>query len=140
MTHAVKLDEAGMRKLLEDHVAAERDGDVDAAMAFQAPDPELEIAGLRIQGADELRRFKSMWIENWIPRWKAQGWTFGAYDEDRQMAISESWVDNEMDDGSIQRLRSVVVFEFENGLMKRERLYCLDPIMMDVVLRTAEVR
>jgi hypothetical protein len=137
---AAKLNEAEMRELLEANVAAERAGDIEATMAFQAPDSELEIAGLFIRGHDEMKAIKLKWIQNWLPRWKDQGWTFGAFDEDKQMAISESWVDNEMDDGSVQRLRSVVVFEFENGKMKKERLYCLDPIMMDVVLETAGLK
>jgi ketosteroid isomerase-like protein len=128
-----------MQALMEANVAAERRGDLDAAMAFQTDDPELEIAGLHIRGHEEMRKFKALWIEHWMPRWKAQGWTIGMFDEEQQVAISESWVDNEMEDGSIERLRSVVVFEFEDGKMKRERLYCLDPVMMDVVRRTAGI-
>jgi len=43
----MKLDRAGMQALMEANVAAERRGDLDAAMAFQTDDPELELWGVR---------------------------------------------------------------------------------------------
>jgi hypothetical protein len=136
-TDVITLDAAGMQALMEANVAAERRGDLDAAMALQAPDPEIEVAGLQIRGEAEMRAVKALWIEKWIPHWKDQGWIFGMFDEEKQIAITESWVDNEFEDGTVERLRSVVIFEFENGKMKRERLYCMDPQMMEVIRATA---
>lgn len=137
MTAQVKLSAAEMHELIEANVAAEQRDDLDAAMALWAPDPELEIAGLHIRGEAEMRAIKQQWINNWLPRWTGHHYLFGMFDEEKQMAVVESCVDTEFADGSPWRMRSLVVFEFENGKMKRERLYCMDPEMMPVVLETA---
>jgi steroid delta-isomerase-like uncharacterized protein len=124
------MDDDEMRALVDRHMAAEREGDIDAAVAVYTDDVEHDVVGFPAsptRGKEGARAFYAYLTANF----RTENWTVS-----RQYLADRALVQEQLMTGTVvgsllglagngRRIsfRMLHVFEFRDGLISRENIW-----------------
>jgi hypothetical protein len=110
-----------MVDLLDRHMHAELDADLEGLMATLAPNPIWgPPVGDHIEGREAIREhYAATLVKGRFEARRLRSWC----DEDRQEAVSEYVVGVNLDDGKKVEFPVIAIVAFEGDLMKSECLY-----------------
>jgi steroid delta-isomerase-like uncharacterized protein len=124
------MDDDEMRALVDRHMAAEREGDIDAAVAVYTDDVEHDVVGFPAsptRGKEGARAFYAYLTANF----RTENWTVS-----RQYLADRALVQEQLMTGTVvgsllglaghgRRIsfRMLHVFEFRDGLISRENVW-----------------
>ncbi|MET0658509.1 MAG: hypothetical protein ABW110_10190 [Steroidobacteraceae bacterium] len=111
-----------MVEVLERHLQAERDRDLDGTMATLIANPRYTFPnGQSITGWQPVRDFYAKIFTRWLPRVVGRN-GYNRWVNDSAIAM-EHETHTRLDDGSVQIDRMVIVIPFEGDLMTGELTY-----------------
>ncbi len=124
------MDSSRMEELVNSHMRAENDGDIDGAVAVYTDDVEHDVVGFPdgvSRGKDGARNFYAYLIANF----RSEGWdVVRRYCADNSMIIEQLMTGTVVGsllglpgNGRRIRFRMLHVFEFRDGLISRENVW-----------------
>lgn len=113
-----------MRTLIEEHISAEMECDLERTMATLGPAPEYEFCGVPLSGTETIRRFYSAVFADLIPR--ITGIEPRAQMLASNLLIDEAWMSLSFPDRSSVRWSFCALVQYEDGRIKGERVYYAD--------------